>query len=315
MLDMKKRVLIPGIVALLIGVYFFLPTKRPVVSLKGSRGSIVAASRYFTDTSKWRLWWPREGHAVLQSGPAFTYHGLSYTVSGIFYNEVRVSIAGATGSAVDADLHMVQVNSDSVLLGGECQLPIGINLFRRDGSRQRAKVIKDNLDSIFRAFNDFMDDGRNIYGVKIGHAMSDDSILVTLSNYTSVYPSTDEIYAMIDSVRAYVAMQGAVMHNYPLLNVASAGNKQFRAMVALSVNKRLEGNGRIIVKRFVPWKMIEGEVKGGAHTADKAMEQLFQFRDDNHLSIMSIPFQFLITDRRKEPDSTKWVTRVCAPIS
>jgi hypothetical protein len=157
--------------------------------------------------------------------------------------------------------------------------------------------------------------GKNIYGVNIVHTMSDDSILVTLSGYTPAYPTTEYIYTLIDTVKKYVDGKGAVAHNYPMLNVALSGDGRYRTMVALSVNKQIEDAGRILVKRFVPWKMIEGDVQGGAHTADKAMGQLYKFRDDYHLSIMSIPFEFLITDRRQEPDTTKWVTRVCAPIS
>jgi effector-binding domain-containing protein len=61
--------------------------------------------------------------------------------------------------------------------------------------------------------------------------------------------------------------------------------------------------------------MIEAEVTGGVYKVDRAMEQLFKYRDDSHLSIMSIPFELLITDRRKEQDTSRWVTRVCAPIS
>jgi hypothetical protein len=318
MLDMKKWVLIPGIiviVVLLFGVYFFASSENRVAAVSGSRCSVIAAGRYLTDTSKWSRWWPRDGGPGIRRGPAFAYRGISYNVEGIFYNRVRVSIAQAGSGNIEADIHLLQISNDSMLMGADCKLPGGKGPFNSMGAYHRAKLLRENLDSVISAFSHFITIGRNVYGVDIVHAMSDDSILVTLSGYTPAYPTTDYIYTLIDSVRAYVDGAGAVAHNYPMLNVASVANHQFRTMVALSVNKRLAGNSRILVKRFVPWKMIEGDVRGGAHSADRAMDQLYLFRDDYHLSIMSIPFQFLITDRRKEQDSTKWVTRVCAPIS
>jgi hypothetical protein len=318
MRDMKKWVLIPGVIiviVLLVGFYFFAPSEHGVAAVSGSRCSVITAGRYLTDTSKWSRWWPRDGAEGVGQGPAFTYRGISYNVEGIFYNRVRVSIVQAGSGNIEADIHLLQISNDSILMGADCKLPSGKGPFNSIGAYHRAKLLRENFDSVLRAFRDFITIGRNVYGVDIVHAMSDDSILVTLSGYTPGYPTTDYIYTLLDSVRAYVDDEGAVAHNYPMLNVASVANNQFRTMVALSVNKRLAGNSRILVKRFVPWKMIEGDVRGGAHSADRAMEQLYIFRDDYHLSIMSIPFQFLITDRRREQDSTKWVTRVCAPIS
>jgi hypothetical protein len=138
---------------------------------------------------------------------------------------------------------------------------------------------------------------------------------MTISGNTTEYPTTTYIYALIDSVRHYVNGQGAVVHNPPLLNVVRTAEGRYRTMVALSVNKQLRGADGIVAKRFVPWKMIEAEVHGGPHMADGAFDKLYKFRDDYHLDIMSIPFEFLETDRRLEPDTAKWVTRVCAPIS
>jgi hypothetical protein len=86
-------------------------------------------------------------------------------------------------------------------------------------------------------------------------------------------------------------------------------------MIAIPVNRRLKGTARILPREFVPWKMIEGDVYGGVYTVEKAFGLMQQYRTDNNLSIMALPYQTMITDRRREPDTTKWVTRICAPIS
>jgi len=171
------------------------------------------------------------------------------------------------------------------------------------------------MSGILSAFKTFIEEKKNVYGVDIEHTYSKDSVLITLVNFVQEYPSTELIYRMLDSVRAYVDAEGAKVITPPLLNVSRRADSQYRTMVALSVDRQLKGTKRIIQKRFVPYKMIEAEVTGGVYKVDRAMEQLFKYRDDSHLSIMSIPFELLITDRRKEQDTSRWVTRVCAPIS
>jgi hypothetical protein len=312
---MKKWLLIIGIILVAGSVYLLIPAALSISTVVGNKCSLSAADRYFTDTSQWGRWWPRDKDGPTRKGAGFAYGGYTYTVTDILYNQVRFRLQAAGDSLTSGAMQMIQVDNDSILMGGECVLATGYTPWARIQRYRRGKEIRENMAGILRAFKAFTQVGKNIYGVNIVHAMSDDSILVTLSGYTPAYPTTEYIYTLIDTVRKYVEGQGALAHNYPMLNVALSGDGRYRTMVALSVNKRLEDAGRILVKRFVPWKMIEGDVQGGAHTADKAMGQLYKFRDDYHLSIMSIPFEFLITDRRQEPDTTKWVTRVCAPIS
>jgi hypothetical protein len=117
-------------------------------------------------------------------------------------------------------------------------------------------------------------------------------------------------------LRAYAAGAGARVINFPMLSVTRAEDSvHFKIMVALSLDKTLSEKGRIVIKRFVPWKMIEGEVRGGVSDVEKGFREMYYYRDDLHLSIMALPFQSLVTDRREQPDSATWITKVCAPIS
>ena len=36
--------------------------------------------------------------------------------------------------------------------------------------------------------------------------------------------------------------------------------------------------------------------------------------NDHSLSAPVIPFEYIITDRSKEPDTSKWITKICFPI-
>jgi len=60
--------------------------------------------------------------------------------------------------------------------------------------------------------------------------------------------------------------------------------------------------------------ILTGEVTGGQEQIEQAQKQMELYISDYQRSIIAIPFQMLITDRTKEPDSTKWVTRIYYPV-
>jgi len=145
--------------------------------------------------------------------------------------------------------------------------------------------------------------------------MSRNATLVALTSTGTAYPTTAEVYAKIDSLRKYIISRNAAAIDSPMLNVSKVSGTQFKMTVAIAVNKQLLGDGRISNLNFVPWKMLEGAVHGGVYTVEEAFEEMQKFKIDNNISIMALPYQSLITDRRKEQDTTKWVTIICAPVS
>jgi hypothetical protein len=286
---MKKWVLMVGLIVIAGGVYLFIPREHKISKVIKGKCSILAANRCFTDTSKWAEWWPQNGYG--------------YEITGVYYNEVRVRVRIAGDTGISGVMRIAQIDMDSVLIGWE------------SGIVRHKKDVGKNVDVILNAFRSFVEKPENIYGVNFKQTFSKDSTLITLSQMSTSYPTTALIYRMIDSLKEYAASQNAKEINYPMLNVSKVSDTEYKTMVALSLDKTLAGTGRIVIKRFVPWKMLEGEVYGGTSMVNRALRQLFLFRDDHRLSIMAVPFQSLITDRSKVQDSTKWVTKVCAPIS
>ena len=61
-------------------------------------------------------------------------------------------------------------------------------------------------------------------------------------------------------------------------------------------------------------KTLITEVVGDNNAIQKAFKATTTYMDDNKLSSPVIPFQQLVTDRSKQADSTKWVTRIFTPI-
>lgn len=299
---MKKWLLVSGTVAIIVCVCLFSFTGLTFSTIITTRCNMAAAQRCHADTAQWAEWWPKNSHC-------------SYRVKGVFYDEVRLSVECADDSHLDGDFRLAPLYVDSGVASLECHIPPG-HPFIKARLYWQGKEILRNMAGILNSWKAFVEDNRNLYGgVNFHRTDSKDSALVAIASFASAYPSTAEVYAKIDSLRSYISGQGAAAVSAPWLNVTKLGDRRYKYTVALSINKRLEGKGRIIPQRYVPWKNIEGEVHGGLYTIEKAFGQMSKYRLDINATIIAMPYQCLITDRRQEQDTTKWVTMVCAPIT
>ena len=288
---MKKWLLIAGAIAIAGVVYFLIPSKRALSSSVIGIRTMSPVARCFKDTARWDAWWPRAA-------------GYAFSISRLSYGDAQVTVRWDGGHHMDGHLRIAPLNGDSVLINWEGDVP-----------RREAEEGKRAVDTILRAFKGYVEDAKRLYGVDFFRTMSQDSVLAAIIYLSPVYPDVREVYQKIDSLRQYIASRGAREMNVPMLNVTQLGAGRYRVTVAISVNRSLPAKGTIVPNRFVPWKMVEGKVHGGISTVERAFKEMWNFKADYNLQIMAMPFQSLITDRRQEPDTTKWVTMVCAPIS
>ena len=290
---MKKWLLVPVALVIIGGICFLLLFKRSFSKTVVSACTIAGADRCFEDVAAWDKWWPKNS-------------GCGYKIEGVYYNDIRLSIRCADGSTLSGDMRLAPLTQDSILINWRCRLP----LLSRD------KEIQRTVSTVLEAFKIFVEDSRNIYsGINFFRTMSRNATLVALTSTGTAYPTTAEVYAKIDSLRKYIISRNAAAIDSPMLNVSKVSGTQFKMTVEIAVNKQLLGDGRISNLNFVPWKMLEGAVHGGVYTVEEAFEEMQKFKIDNNISIMALPYQSLITDRRKEQDTTKWVTIICAPVS
>ncbi|HLL44934.1 MAG TPA: hypothetical protein VK369_17410 [Segetibacter sp.] len=98
-----------------------------------------------------------------------------------------------------------------------------------------------------------------------------------------------------------------------MLHVRKTGNG-YETMVAIPVNRLLESNRQFVFKRMVPGNILVSEVNGGVFTVQEARRQMDNYVEDNELTSPAIPFESLITDRLKEKDTSKWITKLYYPI-
>jgi hypothetical protein len=138
-------------------------------------------------------------------------------------------------------------------------------------------------------------------------------LLVESTHMTGQYPSTGDIYSLVKKLQRFILLHHGLVTGSPMVNIMEKGGK-FELRVAIPTNQPVSENDSITNRTLPGNKFLEAEVKGGDATVNEAMAQMNNYISDYHRTVMGIPFLSLETDRSAEPDSTKWMTRICYPI-
>jgi len=297
-----RVVLILLLLLSLASVYIFIPRVLLVTSIVSVKCNPNGAARILGEDSTWQNRW--QGRSV----PGYVFH-----VKGKAFHEMDINIKTENDSAMGRLTILNPGGMDSVALQWRYSFETSLNPFRRVQQYRQAFRNKHAMDTVLAHIRIFLEDNRNIYGIHMMDSMSKDSALLVMRLKTAEYPSTEEIYRAVAAIRAYTKAEGAQAINYPMLHV-SVENGSYESMVALSVDRKLKGTGLIAPKRYVPWKIVVGEVRGGVYSAEQAMVRLQEYVSDHQKPAMGLPFQSLVTERDREPDTARWVTQVVQAV-
>lgn len=313
------KILLIGILLLLfitvVTAYFIIPSKIEFKEVILINTNQTNANRFVADESKWSKWWPKEniekGNDSIQRGNFF-YKNFAYVVTIKMIQGDSILINNNNTSILSL-LNIIPINSDSVAIQWKGQSAAASDPIKRFKYYLEGKKVESNVEAILQRMKIFLENKDNIYGIHIDQIQVTDTILVATKNYSITYPTTAGIYTLIKSLKDFIAKQGATETNYPMLNVMQDSG-MFRTMVAIPVNKFIPNQNNFLSKRMVAGKILIAEVKGGEHIANEALKQVELYMKDYHLAAPAIPFQSLVTDRSKEPDTTKWVTKIFYPV-
>ncbi|MBC7946900.1 MAG: GyrI-like domain-containing protein, partial [Chitinophagaceae bacterium] len=206
-------------------------------------------------------------------------------------------------------------NPDSTRLLWEAKIPTSYNPFKRVRAYLKARKFEADIKSLMTTMQQHYSRIDNVYGFDIQKASVVDSTLVSTFEISASNPGIEKVYALIDQLKRHVAMNGAVEKGHPMLNISPYKEGQYITRVAIPVDKILPTSGNITYK----WMLGGGnilitEVKGGQLQINKAFEEIENYVIDHRRAAPAIPFLSLVTDRRLEPDSTKWVTKIYYPV-
>lgn len=299
-------------------IYIFVPGQLDVSRLVIINCAKNPVTRTLLDERKWQQWWPhrviKKDTGFVASNKPFTYNGYSYQITKLFTDKIEVfAIHGL--DTLSTVIYILPLNKNSVTLQWKCILMTGMNPLKRVLQCRKAVHIKNNMVNIFAGLKAFLENTTNVYGFPIREIISQDSTLIAIRYMTVSYPGTYEIYRLIDTLKTFIARHDATETNYPMMRVTTLSDSQFQIMAAIPTNKKLQGNDPFFFQRFVPYKTLTCTVKGGEHAVNQGFRQMEIFVEDYQRTPMAVPFQSLITNRTTEPDTTKWVTIICQPVS
>ncbi len=302
-----------SLVILFLGItYFVLPNKSSIsVSVKAI-APLTCVQRVLSNKTLSAKWLPKEGKQL--SANEFLLDDCTFTfVSDNFQNN---SIYVKYKNAMANSMVISSPARDSSFTSVSFQFANSNNPFTRFANYFTYKHIETATKKLLNSLQTFLSKTENIYGVSMKREILKDSTLIALKSVSKNYPTVVEIYKNIDILKAYATSKGAAENNPPMLNIYKDGENGYAFMVALPINKWLENNGNITAKRMLAGGNIleSGEIKGGVYTVDNYLKELENFRADINGMSPAIPYQSLITDRSKESDTSKWITKLYFPV-
>jgi effector-binding domain-containing protein len=309
---MKKLlfILFGLVIILLVWLYLFIPSTIKFsgsIQIEAPRNGLF---RKLEQPETWKEWWPGTSDA----NKTFSLHGLDFRPGQTKILSIPL-LFDDRGFSGTAELTFIPNKTDSTIIQLDASVPVPANLLKRMKTYFGSRKLKQCLPEILQALHKTYSMGAHLYdyAIRKDHVVDPDFIFT--SEETKGYPSVEKIYSLIDQLKRYIKSQSAIETGFPMQNISTRDGLNYLVRVAIPVNKQLPNTGKFLYKRMPGGgNMLITEVRGGQHEVDKASTQLLNYISDYNRTAPAIPFESLVTDRRKEPDSSKWITRIYYPV-
>jgi len=286
--------------------YIFIPSKIKISSISTGQVNSVAAHRVLMDDDTWIKWWPNE--------KAFQLRETSFRLTQKMLNSFELMICKG-GDSILSQVQIIPVNFDSVTLIWSSEIQTGNNPVKRFGHYNTAVKIKKDLDLLLDSLASFLSAPKNIYGFVVKKTIVTDSVLISTRKLFDHYPDEFETGELVKRLRAYISANNAKEMNYPMLHIRKVDSIHFEAMTAIATSIKLPDNNEFASKMvFKGGNLLEGEIIGGYATIRNALIEYENYIKDYEWTSPAIPYELIITDRTKERDTAKWITRLCYPV-
>jgi len=304
---MKKWIFVVSGCVILAGIVLInvlIPSTLTISRVEPLQCRAASVWPFLSDEAQWKSWWrdslTRNDCRIRQ---------LSYYLVNIGMRDGR----GEIGS----QLSLLPIGTqDSSLVHWEAKLTCGWDPVSRIRQYLRATRLKETMDGVLADVQVFAKKKENLYGLDIQVKFLTDTLLVGMRSVRAGLPTTEEIYAQIDKLSRYISEQHSRPIDNPMTTTSPEEGKPgtYKVLVAIPVDARLEGKGDISFMRLIPWRYLTADVKGGPGAVTKAFKRMDDFVRDYQITVLALPWQSLVTDRRQQPDSSRWVTRLYYPI-
>jgi len=295
-------------------LYLFIPNSVSINQEVFIKSNAQGIYRNLGVENNWKQWWPGTIDKSDNLNQIFKLNSYTYTVTDKSVSNLFILIKG-NHIAAKTLLHVIPLKPDSIKLIWGGKILTSKNPVKRIQKYFEAKALKKEMKKIIGKMDEFFSDNANIYGIPIKQELVVDSILVSTNAVSTGYPDTEFISNRINKLKNYIRSQSAKETGYPMLNVSTSDSINFLTKVAIPVNKRLKDSGSISYKWMLGGgKILVTEIKGGPHSIKEGFTKMEYYVNDYKRVAPAIPFQSLLTDRMKEPDTSKWITRIFYPV-
>lgn len=296
---MKKWivVIIVFLVTTFIFLNFLLPYPEKIVVNKSIKVSTANLYRAIADQRTWDKLFPGE-----------------FIITKKLLNTVHIDIVTSNKNS-NSTFFLIPVRNDSTLVTWAADAG-NRNFFTRIPGFMYQKQLANKLSVALDSIKKFTSNTVNTYGMNIIQTSTKDTALITTKFTTTTYPTYQEIYSYIDKLKSFISSKNAKVAGYPMLNITTSDSASYRCMVAVPVDRIIETgyNSPITFVRMIPGQFLTAEVTGGPYTIKHAHQMMQLYFQDYKRTSMAIPFEYLVTDRLNETDTSKWITRVYAPV-
>jgi effector-binding domain-containing protein len=322
---MKKwlLILLAVLIILVSCIYIFIPSSITVAESVPVTATQQGTLRMFGSRQSWKMIWPGDFTMTYRTDSlegnhdtsfAYTSLGFHFYIKKLLYNAIEFTIERNEDS-IKSTLYTLPYQVDSLKLQWTALFPSTNNPIKRLQNYITAKRLTRTFQFVLNRMGSNLSKVETIYGIGIKKAKIPIQQVITTRRYLDKYPSTETIYEMIDELKKFADQQGVKQIDQPIFNVWSTEEAEFTTQVGLSIDKNIPGNDQYSSK----WMMKGGNILTADITGDNkkiewAKSQMDQYIADNHRSVIAAPFEMFITDRRAEPDSTKWITRLYYPV-
>lgn len=310
--NMKKWIAIFSLSILLIigSILFFLPSKSIFSYETQVNCTENAIDRQITNKDLWRFLWPQKN----TNKNIFSFKNCRYRIDKFLLNGFETTIFNQKDSA-KATLQIASLNIDSSKLTWTVSFHFTNNPLKRLWQFSHFREnITTNIQDLSTALKLYFQKEENVYGMKVVNQKVTDSSLISTKKSFTHYPSSLEIYSLINSLKKFIKQKKGIETNYPMLNVHKETTDNYVAMVAIPTNHDLPSEGKFQLKKMVLGNILMAEIKGGQYRILKGEQELQNYVNDYKKVSPAIPYQSLVTNRLLEMDTTKWITRLYYPI-
>ena len=211
-------------------------------------------------------------------------------------------------------LLLIPVSADSTIISFESAVYTGNNPFNKMAGYLDALALKEQSKKMVLGLQNYLSVFENIYGFSLNEASTPDSFFIRTKARSSFYPTTTFVYAQIHKLEKFCQQQGGKVTGSPMINISGPDSAGYTVKTALPVNKTIPQNGDITPGKMVRGRYIITDVTGGPQKIQTTLRSIVYYFQDYARVSMAIPFEYLVTDREKHPDTSKWVTRIYSPV-